>query len=291
MSRERFPAHLIPASPPSLAPCHSFPAAHVLLRLEQAAAGTWPHRTGLALTTDRVVRAMVGGRAGRLCRSGFCPPCSILSTAPRQRRPAAGPSCIADSFPQRSQRGRRTTAQRSAAVLRHPACRLCSARLKGSSLMDLPSGATQVHICQGSFEAAVRVYELLLRWVQVKVQLQPRRVRSCASTVPLSIHAVLYCTQLRCDCWAAAGHRACPATAFWLGQRARAARAAPRPPARRSVRGGDPHGEELHAPFLRLRLLRSLFLAVQAAAVSEQPPFPPFPGRQLGLCAHIGSCC
>lgn len=39
-------------------------------------------------------------------------------------------------------------------------------------------------------------------------------------------------------------------------------------PAGCSVRGGDPNGEELHAPFLRLRLLRSLFLAVQAAAVS-----------------------
>lgn len=40
-------------------------------------------------------------------------------------------------------------------------------------------------------------------------------------------------------------------------------------PTLRSVRGGDPNGEELHAPFLRLRLLHSLFLAVQAAAVGR----------------------
>jgi hypothetical protein len=45
----------------------------------------------------------------------------------------------------------------------------------------------------------------------------------------------------------------------------------------RSVRGGDPNGEELHAPFLRMRLLRSLLLAVQAAAVSR-------PAAQLPSC-------
>jgi hypothetical protein len=49
-------------SPPSrlaaLFPC-SFPAAHVLMRLEHAAAGTWPAHTGAAQDSGRLLRAMV----------------------------------------------------------------------------------------------------------------------------------------------------------------------------------------------------------------------------------------
>lgn len=42
----------------------SFPAPHVALRLEQAAAGSWPHATGVEQGSGRVVRAMVGACRG-----------------------------------------------------------------------------------------------------------------------------------------------------------------------------------------------------------------------------------
>ncbi|EFN51092.1 hypothetical protein CHLNCDRAFT_141404 [Chlorella variabilis] len=43
---------------------NSFPAAHVLMRLEQAAAGSWPSHTGVLLDSDRLLRAMVGACKG-----------------------------------------------------------------------------------------------------------------------------------------------------------------------------------------------------------------------------------
>lgn len=53
--------------PPTHPPARcSFPAAHVLMRLEQAAAGSWPEATGVPLGSERVLRAM-----GTACRGSF----------------------------------------------------------------------------------------------------------------------------------------------------------------------------------------------------------------------------
>jgi hypothetical protein len=53
------PTKLNPALPACLSSCCSFPAAHVLMRLEQAAAGSWLVHTGVVQGSGRLLQAMV----------------------------------------------------------------------------------------------------------------------------------------------------------------------------------------------------------------------------------------
>lgn len=120
---------------------HSFPAAHVLMRLEQAAAGSWPLHTGLAQDSRRLLQVGSFGRPAGImtaCTWGF----SALRI--NHSTPMAVKCCCTPRLP-----------------LRNPyPVSPCTPVPYVSS----PLPQAMVAACRGSHDAVVRTYEALLRW-------------------------------------------------------------------------------------------------------------------------------
>ena len=158
-------------------------------------------------------------------------------------------------------------------------------RLPNPPTASMPADV-QAGACKGSYDAVVRVYESLLRWAP--------GCPACAAAAPVG-------------CCSAALQGPLPlgpmhGALAWLIV-ASTNRPAPAAPTlythARSVRGGDEAGDALHAPALRLRLLRSLAAAITAAKVGPSRRwygtllalFWALPGRQSAHRGALGALC